>query len=355
MEEEGNAHHGGYPPHAFLQSTQTELVNGEMAVASSSKNPERSSSSSKRDEWSEGGVMSLLDVYESKWLLRNRAKLKGSDWEEIARQVSARSCGAKPSKTPNQCKNKIESMKKRYRAESSGVQAGGLAASSWQFYSRMDNLLRGLSCPQSRFLAGNCFDGVVEPALTDLGLQELPKVELDESDDHLKQMLPIKMQDHTRAPGAIAEEGVVGLQVSDRDDGSNTLVPNHQKEGESDTSTPKSKVANDDCGSGEGLSFKRRRGSSDDVAASIRMLADSLLKIEMARMEMYRDTERMRLEAEVKRGEMELKRTEIIAETQLQIAKLLSKRKRGQKKKNACPFSSKPEALRLDGSEMKGD
>ncbi|CAN6449611.1 unnamed protein product [Victoria cruziana] len=349
MEEDGDAHRGGYPLPAFLQSNQTELGDGEMAMASSSKNPEKSSSSSKRDEWSEGGVMNLLDVYESKWLLRNRAKLKWSDWEDVARQVSARSCGTKPSKTPNQCKNKIESMKKRYRAEYSGVQVGGFAASSWQFYSRMDNLLRGLTCPsQSRFSAGNCFDGVVEPALTDLGFQELPKVELDESDDHLKQMLPIKMQDHTSTAAAIAEEGVVGLQGSDRDDGSNTLVPDHQKEGDSDTSTPKSKVANDECASGEGAPFKRRRGSSEDVAASIRMLADSLLKIEMARMEMYRDTERMRLEAEVKRGEMELKRTEILAETQLRIAKLLSKKKRTQKKKNACPCSSKPEALCLD-------
>uniref|UniRef100_A0A0A9GU06 Uncharacterized protein n=1 Tax=Arundo donax TaxID=35708 RepID=A0A0A9GU06_ARUDO len=43
-------------------------------------------------------------------------------------------------------------------------------------------------------------------------------------------------------------------------------------------------------------------------------------------MEMYRETERMRVEAEIKKGEMELKRTEIMAKTQLQIAKLFAKR-----------------------------
>jgi hypothetical protein len=44
----------------------------------------------KRDEWSEGAVTSLLDAYEAKWVLRNRAKLKGQDWEDVAKAVSAR-------------------------------------------------------------------------------------------------------------------------------------------------------------------------------------------------------------------------------------------------------------------------
>ena len=69
----------------------------------------------KRDEWSEGAVSSLLEAYENKWVLRNRAKLKGHDWEDVARHVSARVNCTKSSKTQTQCKNKIESMKKRYR------------------------------------------------------------------------------------------------------------------------------------------------------------------------------------------------------------------------------------------------
>lgn len=89
----------------------------------------------KRDEWSEGAVSCLLEAYEAKWTLRNRAKLKGQDWEDVARHVSARSNG---SKTQTQCKNKIESMKKRYRSESAAADA-----SSWPLYPRLDLLLRG--------------------------------------------------------------------------------------------------------------------------------------------------------------------------------------------------------------------
>ena len=92
----------------------------------------------KRDEWSEGAVSTLLEAYEAKWVLRNRAKLKGHDWEDVARSVSSRANSTKSPKTQTQCKNKIESMKKRYRSESATADA-----SSWPLYSRLDLLLRG--------------------------------------------------------------------------------------------------------------------------------------------------------------------------------------------------------------------
>lgn len=93
----------------------------------------------KRDEWSEGAVSCLLEAYEAKWILRNRAKLKGQDWEDVAKHVSARANSTKSPKTQTQCKNKIESMKKRYRSES----ATAADASSWPLYPRLDLLLRG--------------------------------------------------------------------------------------------------------------------------------------------------------------------------------------------------------------------
>lgn len=96
----------------------------------------------KRDEWSEGAVSSLLEAYENKWVLRNRAKLKGHDWEDVARYVSARANCTKSPKTQTQCKNKIESMKKRYRSESATADG-----SSWPLYPRLDLLLRGSTAP----------------------------------------------------------------------------------------------------------------------------------------------------------------------------------------------------------------
>ncbi|KAG6472300.1 hypothetical protein ZIOFF_069760 [Zingiber officinale] len=258
----------------------------------------------KRDEWSEGGVLCLLEVYESKWVLRNRAKLKGSDWEEIARLVSMRCSGTKALKTPTQCKNKIEALKKRYRSEST-LTHDPTSTSSWQFYSRMDDLLKG---------SVNC---LVNPKSNHgIDLQALPKAETDvEVDDH--------------------------LHDSNHDDGSNTMPIDVNTNADKiddkrmdnrgvygNLSTPRIKEATADMvgGSDPGSSSKKRKVTVSEVAESIRLLAQSILQIEQARMEMYKDSERMRAETEIKRGEMELKRTEIIANTQLQIAKLFMRR-----------------------------
>lgn len=61
-----------------------------------------------------------------------------------------------------------------------------------------------------------------------------------------------------------------------------------------------------------------------EIGESIRWMAEVVVRSEQARMETIREIERMRAEAEAKRGEMDLKRTEIIANTQLQIAKLFA-------------------------------
>ncbi|XP_043710718.1 trihelix transcription factor ASIL2-like [Telopea speciosissima] len=312
-----------YKPAECLQSAQIQVGAGEIAAA---KPPDRI----KRDEWSEGGVMSLLDVYEAKWLLRNRAKLKGSDWEEIAQQVSVRCFATKSAKTPNQCKNKIESMKKRYRAES--AVNNSVSTSSWQFYARMDGLLKGTYCCQSK--VDDCVNGVPES-----GLHPLSKVEIDDTTQHVLQWVndngPIHPQNLGKPLNCeiVDVEADAHMQDSNQDDESNAL-PNNRKSSrvtDSDESTPRSKIANMGEGSGKVNPFKRRKNSSSNVAESIRLLAHSLLKIERARMEMYKNSERLRAEAEIRRSEMELKRTEIIANTQLQIAKLLARRPRNQK------------------------
>lgn len=69
---------------------------------------------------------------------------------------------------------------------------------------------------------------------------------------------------------------------------------------------------------------KRRRREDWEIADSIRWLAEVVMRSEQARVDTMRDLERMRAEAEAKRGEMDLKRTEIIANTQLEIAKLFA-------------------------------
>ncbi|KAM3277611.1 hypothetical protein ACQJBY_045485 [Aegilops geniculata] len=301
----------------------------------------------KRDEWSESGISRLLEAYEAKWLLRNRAKLKWSDWVDIAHDVSAHCsssdhAASKPgaaaggtAKTPNQCKNKVESMKKRYRAESAAATRAGVAGAasasggpSWRFFGRMDGLLKGPA-------AGCSGQPQAQPEPSSDGMVQLPRAppkaepEVDAEADTALQQPP----DTAGPPGALSE-----LLNADAN-GSATVkavdLATHKESSRAadsdaaNVSPPRSKEveaeANDD-GAEEVDTPRKRKGPELDVARSIELLASSLVKMERARLEVYRDTERMRAEAEVKKGEMELRRTEIMAKTQLQIARLFAKR-----------------------------
>ncbi|KAK6928916.1 Myb/SANT-like DNA-binding domain 4 [Dillenia turbinata] len=278
----------------------------------------------KRDEWSEGAVSSLLEAYEAKWVLRNRAKLKGHDWEDVAKHVSARANSTKSPKTQTQCKNKIESMKKRYRSESATADA-----SSWPLYPRLDLLLRGSAPAPS---------STNNPPLVLLEQQSSPPSQPPLPPPPAPPpalMSPQRMPAHQSPIAPPTLGNVQCLHESDvqriaKEDGMETnRVSDHLSDKapmETDSSTPAlySNKENKKSKRTRMEKKRKRRREEFEVAESIRWLAEVVLRSEEARMETMRELERMRIEAETKRGEMELKRTEIIANTQLEIAKLFA-------------------------------
>ncbi|KAJ1290796.1 hypothetical protein BS78_02G270600 [Paspalum vaginatum] len=311
----------------------------------------------KRDEWSESGIVRLLEAYEAKWLLRNRAKLKWSDWVDIAREVSAHCAddaaaagkppgGGNSAKTPNQCKNKIESMKKRYRAESAAVARAGPAAAgpSWRFFARMDGLLKGPTAA--------CSGQVQQAELAssiDLGAPAKPEAEVEA--DFATQLRDV-------VPGAFSDLMNIDTNgaVPDKAEKVDNSVQKESRAADSDAnvSPPRSKLANEDIEEVDKVwdRPKKRKSTEFDIAKSIELLASSFLKIEHARMEMYRETERMRVEAEIKKGEMELKRTEIMAKTHLQIARLFAKK---LKQSNGKTGGSSSVSAEVDTLKKKGE
>ncbi|XP_008803366.2 uncharacterized protein LOC103716939 [Phoenix dactylifera] len=238
---------------------------------------------SKRDEWSEGAVASLLDVYEAKWVLRNRAKLKGHDWEDVARVVAAQSGSARPAKTPTQCKNKVESMKKRYRSESA---AGG--RSRWPLFARLDGLVRCRS-PTTALVSVDRPPGRPAPS------------------------------SHSPEPNVAAVAKQAECEETKGKEHVNEIHKEHCNMQPYDPCDGKQKI-NDRK---KRRMREREEKESWKVMESIQWLAEVALRVEQGRMEAMREVERMRAQAEAKKGEMDLKQTEIIANTQLQIAKLL--------------------------------
>lgn len=284
----------------------------------------------KRDEWSEGAVSTLLEAYENKWILRNRAKLKGHDWEDVAHHVSSRANCTKSPKTQTQCKNKIESMKKRYRSESSTADA-----SSWPLYPRLDLLLRGNSAtaavtPSPQVLPQHQQPSIPTSANPPLMLlmdqSQPPAPPLAPPPPPLPPPLP-----HQTIVTAQNSHGSNGVDRGAKGDGMDTKLSDHVSDKnamDTDSSTPalysdKEKLRSRKLKK-KMEKRKRRKREEWEMADSIRWLAEVVVRSEQARMDTMRELEKMRIEAEAKRGEMDLKRTEIIANTQLEIAKLFA-------------------------------
>lgn len=315
----------------------------------------------KRDEWSEGAVSCLLEAYEAKWILRNRAKLKGHDWEDVAKYVTSRANSSKSPKTQTQCKNKIESMKKRYRSESATSDV-----STWPLFSRLDLLLRGSGGPPVvttaavAATAGGC--GGDTPSSSIPVANTLPMIVFEHAPVPVtvpvpatvsvtQSVAPMTVIQSSSVPVIVSEPVTVAIPVNQgigqNSVGSNGVDPDNKEdvvvtkmpenqlsdkmEIESDCSTPalysndkekiqpknnKTKITDN--------KKRRRKGDNWDVAESIRWLAKVMVRSEQAKVETMRELEKMRADAEIKRGEIDLKRTEIIAHTQLEIARLFA-------------------------------
>ncbi|KAF8394884.1 hypothetical protein HHK36_018821 [Tetracentron sinense] len=66
----------------------------------------------------------------------SRGNLRQKDWKEVADAVNGRQNGVKPRRTDIQCKNRIDTLKKKYKLEKSKP-----PPSKWLFYSHLDHLI----------------------------------------------------------------------------------------------------------------------------------------------------------------------------------------------------------------------
>ncbi|KAH7512082.1 hypothetical protein FEM48_Zijuj12G0052700 [Ziziphus jujuba var. spinosa] len=97
-----------------------------------------------REEWSDAAIACLLDAYTEKFTQLNRGNLRGRDWEEVAATVSER-C-ERQCKSVEQCKNKVDNLKKRYKLERHRMSNGGISASHWPWFKKMEQIV-GNSLP----------------------------------------------------------------------------------------------------------------------------------------------------------------------------------------------------------------
>ena len=94
----------------------------------------------REDCWSEGATSVLIDAWGERYMELSRGNLKQKHWQEVADIVSSRDDYTKPPKTDIQCKNRIDTVKKKYKIEKAKV-ASGSGPSRWPFFDRLDRLI----------------------------------------------------------------------------------------------------------------------------------------------------------------------------------------------------------------------
>ncbi|MED6205075.1 hypothetical protein PIB30_014763 [Stylosanthes scabra] len=94
----------------------------------------------REDCWSEGATSVLIDAWGERYLELSRGNLKQKHWKEVAEIVSAREDYGKTPKTDIQCKNRIDTVKKKYKLEKAKIASGGVP-SKWPFFDRLEQLI----------------------------------------------------------------------------------------------------------------------------------------------------------------------------------------------------------------------
>ncbi|KAL3364141.1 hypothetical protein AABB24_013075 [Solanum stoloniferum] len=104
----------------------------------------------REDCWSEAATHTLIEAWGSRYVELNRGNLRHQHWEEVADAVNTvHGHTKKQYRTDIQCKNRIDTLKKKYKIERAKVsQSPGRYISTWPFFSSL-NVLIGITAKVS--------------------------------------------------------------------------------------------------------------------------------------------------------------------------------------------------------------
>ncbi|KAM3320708.1 trihelix transcription factor ASIL1-like [Capsicum chacoense] len=98
---------------------------------------------SREDCWSEAATHTLMEAWGSHYLELKRGNLRQKHWQEVANAVNALHGHTKKQyRTDVQCKNRIDTLKKKYKIEKARVsQSHGRYVPQWPFFNGLDVLI----------------------------------------------------------------------------------------------------------------------------------------------------------------------------------------------------------------------
>ncbi|XP_039848445.1 trihelix transcription factor ASIL2-like isoform X2 [Panicum virgatum] len=285
----------------------------------------------REDCWSEGETAALVDAWGSRYLDLNRGSLRQPQWREVADAVNSRpgaSARRRPPRTDIQCKNRVDTLKKKYKAERT---RGG--PSPWAFYGQLD-LLVGPT------LAGGGGNGAKKPsppraAMPVFRRRKSPsRSPSPQSPPPLPMALPLpNYRRGSDLPSAnlihkAAAAAAAAAAESDSEDGYNN---NDYDDDDGSQQSPSRSVSSRSGGgaaAAPAVGSKRKMSSGSggfgELARAIETFAEMYERMEAAKQRHAEEMERQRIKF---LKDLELKRMQTFVDMQLQLARAKHARK----------------------------
>ncbi|CAL9041652.1 trihelix transcription factor ENAP2-like [Musa acuminata AAA Group] len=257
----------------------------------------------REDCWSEGATSTLIDAWGERFLELSRGNLKQKHWQEVADAVTSRDGYTKTPKTDVQCKNRIDTLKKKYKIEKSKISASDSSTtSSWPFFHRLDLLLGPNHKPT----------GALPPSSTKIpaGIPVRPPA-------RLTQLIP---QRHRSSHPALNKARSLPPSVSSKSadssaDSSDGFPPPPPKE-----ANGKRQRQEPEEGEGEEEEEGRAAGLRELTRAILRF-GEVYERVESSKLRQAMEMEKQRMEFT---RELELQRLEFFMKTQMELSQLKS-------------------------------
>ncbi|KAL2927537.1 Trihelix transcription factor ASIL2 [Bienertia sinuspersici] len=318
--------------------------------------------------WTPDETSALIDAYRDKWYSLRRGNLRAAHWQDVADHVHRECPLVSPPKTAVQCRHKMEKLRKRYRAELQRAKSipHHRFSSSWVYFSKMDSMEKGQgnSNNSAPTMTNNNYNYHNPLSVADDFVNDA--LDLDDDDDNNPNLNSNDAEDyHTASPfpkdfhrnglririAANSRKNFGGFQQTPNPNpnpnpNSNPnfgfkssmsrcseygtppqleegrryaarVVRNGNNGGAATAGGSSSRMG--EMGLGMEMNMMKKKRSSlgkrerekdkgDKVATemveAIRVLGDGFLRMEMMKMEMMRENERIRIENEMKRTQM---------------------------------------------------
>ncbi|KAL5576528.1 hypothetical protein UlMin_018227 [Ulmus minor] len=269
----------------------------------------------REDCWSEEATSTLIDAWGRRYLDLNRGNLRQKDWQDVADAVNALHGHTKKThRTDVQCKNRIDTIKKKYKVEKARVSSSnGVLSSSWPFFERLEVLIGSNHKKPSPSLSPS------PPVAVPIPYRKTPPSAVATA--------AVALPQKRSAPGVLGgDEGffrrnysamAAAAAAAEAEEEEDDL----ENEEEVDEEEEERRCSEDESGDGEGMR---------KLARAIAMFGEAYERVEAQKLKQMVELEKQRMEFA---KDLEVQRMKMFMDTQVQLERIKRGKRSGSNEK----------------------